>query len=131
MGAEGAGARPVVAVARDLFFATKIGDAARRAGRAIVFPRRDEDLLAALRLHQPSLLILDLTAEGLDFGALLRALRADPATAALPVLAYTSHVHWKQHRDLHPLCSRVLTKEEFSRQLPSLLQEPPAGAHDG
>lgn len=47
--------------------------------------------VAAARSQAPDLVLLDIGLPGMDGHAVARALRADPATRALPVVAVTSH----------------------------------------
>ena len=49
------------------------------------------DALAAVRREAPDLLLLDIGLPGMDGYTVLRALRNDPATAALPAVALTSY----------------------------------------
>src|SRR5262245_60503842 len=48
------------------------------------------EALVAARERRPDLLLSDVTRPGLDGLALVRALRADPATRALPILLLSS-----------------------------------------
>jgi CheY-like chemotaxis protein len=59
------------------------GYATREAGSA-------EDGLALVRVDPPALVLMDIHLPGMDGVAALRALRADPATAAIPVIAVTA-----------------------------------------
>ena len=60
------------------------GHAVRRAGSA-------PDALAAVRREPPDLILMDIGLPGMDGYEALRALRADPATAAIPVVALTAY----------------------------------------
>jgi CheY-like chemotaxis protein len=48
--------------------------------------------LAAARSEKPDLILMDLSLPGLDGWEATRRLRADPATAHIPVVAMTAHV---------------------------------------
>lgn len=61
----------------------------RDGWRVSVHPR-GEDAVAAVRDAAPDLLVLDLMLPGLSGLEILGALRADPATADLPVLMLTA-----------------------------------------
>ena len=76
--------RPVVAHVRDLLFSSRIAETARRLGYPFQAARSLDDLRAALA-GRPSLIMLDLTASGLDMDAALTAIEAAgrPARARL------------------------------------------------
>jgi len=61
-----------------------------RAGYAVTCAGGGEEALALLRELRPDLMILDWMMPGLDGLGVLRRLRADPATAAVPVMVYTA-----------------------------------------
>lgn len=82
--------RRVVAVVPDLFFATRISATAEAAGVALEMPAVAA-ALERIREAPPALVIVDLHAPG-DPLALVRALKADPATRRLPVIGFYSHV---------------------------------------
>jgi CheY-like chemotaxis protein len=50
-----------------------------------------EDGLAMVRSHPPSLVLLDIQLPGMDGEAALRALRDDPGTCTIPVVAVTAY----------------------------------------
>lgn len=52
----------------------------------LVFARSGEEALAATVKHRPSLILLDVQMPDLDGYAVCRRLKADPATAAIPVI---------------------------------------------
>jgi CheY-like chemotaxis protein len=61
-----------------------------RAGYVVTCAGGGEEALALLRDLRPDLVILDWMMPGLDGLGVLRRLRADPATAAIPVMVYTA-----------------------------------------
>ena len=73
----------VVAHVRDLLFSSRIAETARRLGYPFQAARSLDDLRAALA-GRPSLVMLDLTASGLDMDAALREIEA--AGRPAPVL---------------------------------------------
>ena len=61
-----------------------------REGYTVLSFSNGEDLLAQARKSKPALIILDLMMPAMDGYSTLRALRADPAHAAVPVLMLSS-----------------------------------------
>ncbi len=106
----------------DLFFSTKVRDTAKYLGHAAEFSRTTDDLIQKARDLAPSLVIVDLTAEEVNLADPLKQLRGETQTSPIPLLAFTTHAAWKQTAPLHALCTQVVTKEVFSRDLPALLQ---------
>jgi len=115
----GAERRVLVAVP-NLFFATRIGETARTLGIATEAcePAR---LAERMRAERPALAIVDLHAPGvLDA---VRAARADPAGAELPVVGFYSHVDpslAQAARDAG--VTQVLTRSAFTARLAAILQ---------
>lgn len=111
----------VLAVVPDLFFATRISATAAEVGvpLEILAP---EAALAAIRTALPALVVLDLHAPG-DPLALVRALRADPATRSLRVLGFYAHVDQAlRSAALAAGVDEALPRSAFTRRLPALLR---------
>jgi hypothetical protein len=108
-----------VAVVKDLFFVARIRETARLVGTPLVFARTPEELTAALT--QPAgLVIVDLTARDLDYSEIFQALEGAPLRP--PVLGFTTHVLARETQPLHRHCSRIVTKEALTQELPELLK---------
>lgn len=74
--------------------------------------------LALARRARPHLVITDINKPGLDGHSLRRALRADPATAHIPVLTVTAMDPWSERRrDAHPTLDDYLVKPFASEAL--------------
>jgi CheY-like chemotaxis protein len=113
-------ARRVIMVVPDLFFATRIAATAAQLGVALETPAA-EDALAAIRLLPPDLVILDLRAAGDPF-ALVRALKADPATRSVPVIGFYPHVEGAlRAAALAAGIDQVLPRSAFTARLSALL----------
>jgi CheY-like chemotaxis protein len=116
------GKGPVLAVTADLLFAARIRAAAEQAGVALRLVRSGEDVVALAAEQQPRLLLLDLDARWLDAPAVIRALKGAAATAAIPVVAYVSHVREDAIAAARAAgAERVLARSAFVRLLPGLL----------
>ena len=103
---------------RDLLFSSRIAETARQLGYPCRIARSVDDFQGRLG-ESPGLIMLDLTAQGIDLEAALDAIEA--AGRPAPVLAWTTHVLWKTTKPLHGRCDRVVTREELTEKLPDLL----------
>lgn len=119
-------ARRVLAVVTDLFFGTRIAETARGLGIELRACRPDRALETA-RATGPALAIVDLTAAG-DPAAAIAALRGDPATAGVPVVAFYPHVETAlRDRAVAAGATHVMPRSAFNARLAALLREGPVG----
>ena len=88
-------------------------------GTPLAFARTPEELTAALA-DAPDLVILDLTTGGWDYERFFAAL--DSAAPRPSVLGFTTHVLARDTQPLHARCTRVVTKETLTQELPDLLK---------
>ena len=114
-----AGTRPILAHVGDLLFSSRIAETARRLDYPFRAARTLDDLRAGLA-QTPGLIMLDLTARGLDVDAALGAVEA--AGRPAPILAWTTHAAWRDTKPYHGRCDRVVTRETLTEELPQLLQ---------
>jgi CheY-like chemotaxis protein len=114
------GRRVVVAVVPDLFFAARIRETARAAGVTLIQCPAGR-ALEVCSAEQPDLVIVDL--HGLDDPlGMVRALKRDPATGALPVAGYYSHVDQEARRAAEAAgMDLVLPRSAFTARLAELL----------
>jgi CheY-like chemotaxis protein len=115
----------VLALAPDLLFSSRIGETARRLGLRFRVARSVEDFRTALA-EAPDVILVDLTASALDLARALQAAAETPRAA--PVIGWTTHVLWKATTPLHAACTRVVTREQLTAELPELLQRHVAAA---
>jgi hypothetical protein len=104
---------------KDLFFVARIRETARMVGTPLVFARTPQELTAALA-DPADLVILDLTTNGWDYEAFFAALDGVMPRPAL--LGFTTHALARVTQPLHPRCTRVVTKETLTQELPALLR---------
>jgi len=64
----------------------------QRDGYRVTVAGTAEEALAMIRTEKPDLILMDLQLPGKDGLSFTRALKQDPATAAIPVVAMTAHV---------------------------------------
>lgn len=63
----------------------------QRDGYRVAIARTAEEALPIIHREQPDLILMDLQLPGSDGLSFTRALKKDPATAAIPVVAMTAH----------------------------------------
>lgn len=85
-----------------------------------------EEGLAAARAHGPSLVLMDIQLPGMDGETALRALRADPATAAVPVVAVTAYAmrgdeEWLLEAGFDAYVAKPIDTRTFAAALAELL----------
>jgi CheY-like chemotaxis protein len=111
----------VVALVDDLMFLSRIREAARGAGAAVRAARGTTDLVSGAR-DGGQLVLVDADSSRLPWAEAVGALRADPSLAALPVVAFVSHVHAERAEAARAAgCTRVLSRSAFVQELPRLL----------
>ena len=113
----------ILAVVEDIFFLAKIQQTARQLGLTVesVAPAALAERLAP---GGAGAILLDLNHRSGKAVALVEALKNDPATRSIPVVAFLSHVQTDLAQAARAAgCDRVLARSAFSQQLPVLLRE--------
>lgn len=116
---------PVVAAVSDLFFASKLKEAAKGATCELVFATSVEDTVAKTAALGAKLVLLDLN--GSDYPRLdaVKALKADPRTRSARTVGYLSHVMTELKAQAEASgCDQVLARSAFVKLLPKLLANP-------
>lgn len=107
----------VLAIVSDLFFAVKIGDAAKRAGLSIKFTS-DPVLAIEKARESPSVIVIDLNNDRAQPVDLVRTLKAAPETRDIPLVGYLSHVHVDLKVKAEEAgCDRVLARSALDGRL--------------
>ena len=131
---EGTGTR-IVAAVRDLFFAVRIKDTLAAHGYDVAVARSAEALAAALAERASALVIVDLNFRAIDPPATIARLKGAPATRAIPVLAFGSHLdHASRDAAKAAGADRVVPNSKLAEDLPDLVRRyaaresgPPSG----
>jgi CheY-like chemotaxis protein len=111
----------VIALVDDLMFLSRIREAARRCGADVRIARDAKELVGKAR-EGARLVLVDADSSRLPWEQAVRTLRSDPPLAALPVVAFLSHVHADRAEAAQAAgCSRVLSRGAFVQELPRLL----------
>jgi CheY-like chemotaxis protein len=111
-----------VALVDDLFFLAKIRETAKALGVTVaaVDPRRGA---VAIAEAQPQAIFLDLNSRGFPALDWIQALKFDPATRAIRIVGFASHVQEQLISDARAAgCDSVMARSAFTQQLPNLLR---------
>ena len=92
-------------------------------GYNVMVASNGEDALALAKTEAPDIILMDLTLPVIDGWEVTRRLKADPRTAAIPVIALTAHaMEGDRERALAAGCDEFDTKPiDFDRLLGKLL----------
>jgi CheY-like chemotaxis protein len=113
--------RRIVAVVRDLFFSIRIKETLQAHDYTVAVANSSQALTAALADAQPALIILDLNFRGIDPPATIAQLKANPATRAIPILAFGSHLdHAARDAAKAAGADRVVPNSKLAEDLPAL-----------
>lgn len=113
--------RQVLLLIPDLFFGVKVADTARALGYGVREVAGAAELPAAARAGVAGV-VIDTQVRS-DWQAAVRALKADAATAHVPVLAFAPHVDVESTRAaVSAGCDRIVTRGKLSGELPALLR---------
>jgi CheY-like chemotaxis protein len=113
--------RKILGVMSDLFFTVKILDAAKKLGLTAEFVKEKSRAMEKAK-DRPAMIILDLNCDAADPLGLIAALKADPATASIPMLGFISHVQVQTKQKAEAAgCDNVVARSVFAEKLPELL----------
>ncbi len=112
----------IIAVMDDLFFSSKIREAAKPLGLNIEFIKNADGLIERLESQKPSLVIFDLNSKACNCTEIIKSLKSSPALKGIPVLGYLSHVQTELNEEADKVgCDLVLPRSKFSKDLKEIL----------
>ena len=110
----------VALLSPDLLFGSKVEGALRAAGHTVNRFDSEEKVRPAASFHD--LLVLDLTAEGIDAPELVRSMRDENELEAVPTLGFYSHVDQEMRRRAEEAgFSRVVPRSRMAREMAALV----------
>jgi CheY-like chemotaxis protein len=113
--------RRVIAVVRDLFFSIRIKETLQAHGYTVAVANSPQALTVALADAPTALIVLDLNFRGIDPPATIAQLKANPASKAIPVLAFGSHLdHAARDAAKAAGADRVVPNSKLAEDLPAL-----------
>jgi CheY-like chemotaxis protein len=117
------GSHPLVLVVEDNPVNLELVEAVlEREGYEVISAASAEEALRRLQRLRPDLVLLDIQLPGLDGLGLTRLLKADPATAGIPIVALTAHARREDRQAaLDAGCVEYISKPIDTRTLPAQL----------
>jgi len=112
----------IIAVMDDLFFSSKITEAAKTLGLNIEFIKNTDGLIEKLKSQKPSLLIFDLNSKACNSIEIIKNLKLSPTLKDILVLGYLSHVQTELKEEADKVgCDLILPRSKFSKELKEIL----------
>jgi PleD family two-component response regulator len=116
--------RTILVALTDIFFYTKVRDALRTGGYRIEKARTQQDILEKTSAAAPAAVILDMNDLTIDAFQTLEALKANPRSTSIPILAYANHEEvdtWNRAKALG--VTKIVSRNEFSARTKDLVEE--------
>jgi len=116
--------RTILVAVTDIFFYTKVRDALRTGGYRIEKARAQQDIAEKAATAAPAVVILDMNDLTLDAFQALEALKSDPRSKSIPILAYANHEEvdtWNRAKALG--VTKIVSRNEFSARTKDLIDE--------
>lgn len=108
----------------DVFFSSKIREAAKFEGLAADYIKSPDGLIDRLALHPPSLIIIDLKCRKLEPVGLIREIKSNPALKEIPMIGYLPHVETDlKHTASEAGCDEVFPRSRFAREAREILRK--------
>ena len=123
--------QPILVVISDLIFRSKIDDAARRAGVHLRVAKTVEQLDRHLGSATPAVVLVDLEMQELQTPVVLDRLRANPASAKIPVIGFAGHTNVEVIHAARADGVQVMARSAFVAQLPAMMERIAAHARGG
>lgn len=122
--------QPIILVAvNDIFFYAKLRDALKPHGYVLERTRTQGEVREKAAALRPAAAVLNMNDPSVDGLAALEALRAEPGSKNVPVLAFANHEEvatWNRAKALG--VTKIVSRNEFSARTRELIQEL-LGAH--
>ncbi len=111
----------IVAAIHDLMFSSKVNIAAK--GHAVCWLPRGTGVVQFVAQEKPEVLLIDLGSAALGAVEAIRSIKAAPETKGTLIIGYIGHEQSEVIEAARAAgCDQVMSKGEFARRLPELLQ---------
>ena len=114
----------VVAVLDDMFFSSKIKQAAKQTGTDLEIIKNSGGLIESLISAPPSLIIIDLNSKKFNSLDLIKNIKATSVLEGVTMLGYMPHVEEELKKQAVLVgCDVVMPRSRFSRELVEILKK--------
>jgi PleD family two-component response regulator len=114
--------KKILAVVSDLFFSSKLTEAAKRSGLALEFVKEPKEVIEKAQ-HKPSLIIFDLNFEAAQPLKLISKLKAKAETKNISLIGYLSHIQVELKQQAQEAgCDMVMARSAFSQNMPQIFK---------
>ncbi|MCK5710767.1 MAG: response regulator [Deltaproteobacteria bacterium] len=114
----------VVAVLDDIFFASKIKEAAKSTGVNVEILKNTNGLIESLTSAPPTLIIVDLNSKKFNALDLIEELKSSQKLKNISTLGYLPHVQEELKKEaIEAGFDIVMPRSRFSRELKQILKE--------
>jgi len=112
----------VVAVLDDMFFTSKIREAAKSTGLNVEILKKISGLIEGLRNDPPTLIIVDLNFKKVEPMELIKNIKSSDKLNSIPVIGYFSHVQTDLKKEAFQAgYDIVMPRSRFVRELGDIL----------
>jgi len=114
----------IVAVLDDMFFASKIKEAAKSTGVNVEIFKNFTGLIESLTIAPPTLIIVDLNSKKFNALDLIEELKSSQKLKIISTLGYLPHVQEELKKEaIEAGFDIVMPRSRFSRELEQILKE--------
>ena len=112
----------VIAVLDDIFFSSKIKEAAKQAGVNLEIIKKTEGVIQALKASPTKLIIVDLNSKNHNPLALIKDIKSNSDFQDIPTIGYLPHVKCElKNKAIEAGFDSVMPRSRFSRELVEIL----------
>ena len=112
----------IIVVLDDLFFSSKIKEAAKSLDLNLEFTKNTNGLIQKLKSEKPSLIIFDLNSKACNPLESIKEIKSLPGLNNIPILGYLSHIQTDlKDEAVKAGCDLVLPRSKFSKDLKEIL----------
>lgn len=117
-----------VILTNDIFFSSKIREAAKSNGIAVEFIKGKDGLIDTLLSRPPSVIILDLSCRKLNPVRLIKEIKSTGPLKEIPMIGYLPHVDTDlKNEAVKEGCDIVFPRSRFAREVGEILSRFAAG----